>query len=222
MKPEFVSVNQMREIDRHTIEDIGILSIVLMENAGRTVAETILKRFPRAKKVAIFCGGGNNGGDGLVCARYLFHKNKSVNIFLLKNPDELSDDTKTNYEIVKKLKIKYQKIETEDIKKLSQKLKNYDLIVDALLGTGTKGKIKGIYSYVISLMNSSGKPIVAVDIPSGLDADTGLSLGNCIKAKITVTMGFLKKGFIKERAIKFTGKIVVADIGLVPYSSKQA
>ncbi|MFN3966305.1 MAG: NAD(P)H-hydrate epimerase [Endomicrobiia bacterium] len=215
MKNKPVSVNQMRKIDRHSIEKIGIPSIVLMDNAGRLVAETILKKFPQVRKIAVFCGGGNNAGDGFVTARYLFRKNKSVEVFMLKKPDELSSDARINYEIVKKLKIKYRNVFLKNLKNIKNRLKNYDLLVDALLGTGTKGKIRGIYSDVISLMNDSGKPIVAIDIPSGLDADKGLPLGNCIKAKITVTMGFMKKGFLKKGAKEFTGKIVVADIGLI-------
>jgi len=216
MNPKIVSVKQMREIDRHTIEDIGVPSIVLMENAGRSVAGVIIKKFLRARKIAIFCGGGNNAGDGFVTARYLFRENKLVSIFMLKKPEELSTDAKTNFEIVRNLRVRFFNVSSENLCEVRKKLKQFDLIVDALLGTGTKGEIRGIYADVISMLNSSKRPIVAVDIPSGLDADTGLPLGVCIKAKMTVTMGFMKKGFLKKNAREFTGKVVVADIGLLP------
>lgn len=198
----------MCELDRRAIEDYGIPSIMLMDNAGRIVAETVIKYFPKAKNIAIFCGSGNNGGDGFVAGRYLFNKDRKVSLFLVKKPSEITGDPAINLRILQKLGIKTYIIDSSVI------LKHYDLIIDALLGTGTKGEIKGIYADAISLINSAGKPVVAVDVPSGLDADTGKPLGSCIKAKITVTMARMKKGFLKKTARKSTGKIIVADIGI--------
>lgn len=204
-----VSIKQMREIDRRTIEDIGIPSIVLMDNAGRITAETILRRFPGARKAAIFCGGGSNGGDGFVCARYLFNRGINVEVILVKKPGEHSGDALTNLKIITNLQLKIKNVTEYPLN-----LKKYDLLVDALLGTGTKGEIKGIYAEVISAINDSGRPVVSIDIPSGLDADTGLPLGICVKAKLTVTIGCLKKGFLLNNSVKLTGNVVVADIGL--------
>lgn len=210
-----VSVGQMRELDRRAIEDYGIPSIVLMDNAGRVVSETVIKYFPRVKNIAIFCGSGNNGGDGFVAGRYLFNKDRKVSLFLIKKPSEITGDPAINLKILQKLGITPLTLNTfVSLSAGSMKGLPYDLLIDALLGTGTKGEIKGIYADTISLINSAGKPVVAVDVPSGLDADTGKPLGSCIKAKITVTMARMKKGFLKKTARKYTGKIIVADIGI--------
>ncbi len=143
----------------------------------------------------------------------IFDNNRKIGLFLTKKPSEITGDPQINLKILQKFKIKSYIIK-KNIKKIPNILKNYDLIIDALLGTGTKGEIRGMYADIINLINKSRKPDVAVDVPSGLDADTGKPLGICIKAKITVTMARIKKGFLKKTAKKYTGKIIVAYIGI--------
>lgn len=204
---KLVSAKQMRNIDAISINKYKIPGIILMENAGRVIADITQKELKNKKRCIVFCGSGNNGGDGLVAARYLFNRGYKTEIVLVKNANKYKGDPKTNFEIIKKLKI--------PVKKYSDKLKiNTDIIIDALLGTGTKGEISGIYKTVIDKINNSKKPVISADIPSGLDADTGKSLGTTIKAKHTVTMGLVKRGLIRTPAKKFTGKLLVAEIGI--------
>ncbi len=212
----YLSVKKIRALDRKATEKYGIPSLVLMENAGRAVAEVTLKllnRLPVHPLIAIFCGGGNNGGDGFVTARYLLNKGCRIRVYLLKNPTEISGDALTNLKILQNLQVKIKILTSNLLKKLSQELQLVNIVIDAILGTGIKGNISDTYSKVIRIINQSNKPVIAVDIPSGLDGDTGLFLGDCIQAKITVTMGYPKKGFLNPEAKKFLGKVVVADIG---------
>lgn len=235
---DYLSVKKNRALDRKATEKYGIPSLILMENAGRIVAEETIKflqsltHLPAHPLIAIFCGGGNNGGDGFVAARYLLNKGHRIKVYLLKSPTEISGDALTNFTILKKIGAKIKLVSSNILSSLSSELKLVDCIVDAILGTGLKSKIKGIYPRVIKLINQTNKPIIAVDIPSGLDGDTGFPLprtvpvrglgeprkdfylrGECIKAKVTITMGYPKKGFLNPQAKKFLGKVVVADIG---------
>lgn len=225
----YLTVKEINKIDRLASEKYGIPSIILMENAGRAVAEETIKTLKRKKyappakanwrragktqKVAIFCGSGKNGGDGFVSARYLFNHGYKIKVYLLKNPTLISGDPLTNFTILKKMGVKTKIVSVNTLSNLSNELRSADCIIDAIFGTGLKGKIEGISAEVIKLVNQTKKPIISVDIPSGLDADNGFSLGECAKAKVTVTMGYLKKGFLNPQAKKFIGKLVVANIG---------
>lgn len=230
-----LSVKEICHLDRLASKKYGIPSLILMENAGRTVAEETLKLLNRLTAhplVAIFCGGGNNGGDGFVAARYLLNKGANIRLCLLKKPTEISPDASTNLNILKHLRLRPKIIFDRNLKFLSKELRSADIIIDAIFGTGLKSEVTGIHAKVIEMINQSNKPVISVDIPSGLDADTGLPLpctalvqglgeprkdfsarGKCIKAKITVTMGYPKRGFLNPKAKKFIGKVVVADIG---------
>ncbi|MFH1683279.1 MAG: NAD(P)H-hydrate epimerase [Candidatus Margulisiibacteriota bacterium] len=201
-----ISVAQAQAFDRFAQEKLGIPSLILMENAGRGVAEEAVKLVSRlvGSRVAIVCGVGNNGGDGLVAARHLLNAGVKVQVFIVGKLSKLKADPKTNYHILKKMGI---------AKFVRRFPKNCDLIIDALFGIGLKAEVRKPYSDIICLMNESGKPILAVDVPSGLDADTGKVLGVVVKAKRTVTFVASKKGFSKAR--KYCGKIIVRDIGVI-------
>lgn len=214
-----ISVAQAQAFDRFAQEKLGIPSLILMENAGRGVAEEAIvivrnaRRVMRNANVAIVCGVGNNGGDGLVAARHLLNAGIKVNVCIVGKLSKLKPDPKTNYSILKKMGLKIRGVEKggEGVRGL----KKADLIIDAIFGIGLKSEVRRPYSDIINLLNRSRKPILAVDVPSGLDADSGKVLGTAIKAKRTVTFVASKKGFAKVDGPRCCGKIVVRDIGVV-------
>ena len=202
----------MQQIDREVSEKYGILPIILMENAGSVsarYAQQMLKH--KMNRIAVFCGQGNNGGDGFVCARHLINCGFETKLFFLGKKNRFSAETKINYRIFLKMG---QRIHKADLATLKRKLENTDLIVDALLGIGLKGKLKQPYFSVIELINNSQKPVLSLDVPSGLDATSGRVCGIAVRAKTTITFGLCKKGLLSPEAKKYTGKLVVADIGL--------
>ena len=161
---------EMREIDRATTERFGVPSLTLMENAGTAVAQFILKNFSNADRIAIVCGKGNNGGDGFVVARKLHSAGRVVEVLLLASPSELRGDAATMFERLPVRPIvvqSAQELQAESTRSLG----NCDLLVDAILGTGFKPPVKGLFADAIAAMNRGGKPVVAVDIPSGADSD---------------------------------------------------
>ncbi|MBN1823217.1 MAG: NAD(P)H-hydrate epimerase [Endomicrobiales bacterium] len=200
----------MSEIDRAAAEKYGIPSIVLMENAGRAAAEICfgLLGLMKEKRVAVFCGSGNNGGDGFVVARHLHNNGFEPDVYLSKPPVALKGDALVNYAICKKSGVKIKSHSGFSINS------RYGLIVDALLGTGAKGGLRAPYGNIIKNINRHSALKVSIDIPSGLDAGTGRAAGVAVIADVTVTMGIHKRGMLKKRAKKYTGEIVVADIGL--------
>jgi len=215
LKIPAVSCEEMREIDRRAIEEYGIPVETLMENAGKSVAEQCLMLLDRLQiekpwKIVVCCGGGNNGGDGLVAARLLKQRGIEVNIILLKPTESFKGATLLNFEKIKD-EVPYEVIPNGA--KIKNDLASSALILDALLGTGFKGDVEGIFREMIELINRSGRPVVSVDIPSGLDADDGKIRGVSVRANLTVTMGAMKKGFLTAKAEKKTGEVVVADIG---------
>ncbi|MFC1725326.1 NAD(P)H-hydrate dehydratase [candidate division KSB1 bacterium] len=208
-----VTSAEMRSIDKSTIEGLGIPGPVLMERAGIAVTNTVLKFLEvyGGNRVAIFCGKGNNGGDGFVAARELFRNNVNIEVFLFASKDEIKGDARLNLDIYEKLGLEINYITDPDELK-DMKIKS-DIVVDALLGTGVKGKVEGILGRAIQFINDSYKPVIAVDIPSGLNADTGTFEGDCIKAEVTITMGLVKRGLILPPGKECSGEIFVADIG---------
>ena len=211
-----VTAKQMREIDRLTIEKYGVPSLTLMERAGEAVTQAILERFARnAKKgVLIVAGKGNNGGDGLVVARWLKKKRIPCEVALLARADELSTDAAHNLRAYLKLKGKVNEITAERLDLLSARMRKNAVIVDAILGTGIKSEVRGFFAEAITLMNASGLPVVAVDIPSGLDTDRGIPLGVVIQAEMTVALAFPKLGEVIYPGVQYAGELVVADIGI--------
>ncbi|MGI9953169.1 NAD(P)H-hydrate dehydratase [Moorellaceae bacterium AZ2] len=213
-----VTAAEMGEIDRLASRDYFIPSIVLMENAGLRVVESIRRYFggtARGKRVLIFAGKGNNGGDGVVVARHLHNEGAEVKVFLLARPEELRGDPRTNLEIYQKMGGKvFPLLEQNHLQRADIALLYADLVVDAIFGTGFKGAALGVAGEVIQLINRAAKPVVAVDLPSGLEADTGRSHGPCIRATWTVTFALPKLGLALEPGATLAGRVEVADIGI--------
>jgi hydroxyethylthiazole kinase-like uncharacterized protein yjeF len=213
MLTPIVSAEQMRALDRAAIEEDGIASLVLMERAGQGVYESICRWFApvQNKRVTVICGKGNNAGDGLVVARYLFEAGIQAQVYLALPPSEFTDDAAAQWKVVQSLKIPAAPLPSP---LSTNEFASYDLIVDALLGTGIKGEVKEPFQSVIEAINRSGKPVVAIDIPSGLDADTGHVLGTAVQATYTITMALPKRGFFLADGVRCTGIWEAVDIGL--------
>ncbi|UCH23742.1 MAG: NAD(P)H-hydrate dehydratase [Deltaproteobacteria bacterium] len=215
-----VTAAEMRAMDRQTIESFGIPGRVLMENAGRGATRVLLEQFPslEKKRIGIVAGRGNNGGDGFVIARYLAHKNINVTVFLLAEQQKVSGDAAANLKLLAPLSVPV--VEVPDQKTFSRHRKNLvhqDIWIDAILGTGLNSEVKGYYKGVIDFINDSRKPVFAVDIPSGLNSDTGQSCGIAIKAQVTATFAFAKTGHTLFPGASYTGKLEIIDIGIPPH-----
>jgi len=211
-----VTAKQIKELDRIAIQNLGIESLFLMENAGRAIAEEVVKllKNKKNKKISIFCGKGNNGGDGFVAARYLIKKNFEVKNFLVGQVKEITSDACTNLDLLLKMEQKIIQIpDGKSFRRHKDKVKGSGLIIDALLGVGLQGEVREPFKSIIEFLNKSRRPIVSVDAPSGLDATTGKFLGVCVKADKTVTFGLAKKGFFINQGSEFVGKLKVVDIG---------
>ena len=205
-----VTASEMKEIDRKAAEVFGTPTHDLMENAGKGLSKVIFKHYPDIKRIAIFCGKGNNGGDGLVAARYLSGKAKVV-VFLLCRKDEMSGDARAN---LGKFKGKLFEITTEEeFKKTISGAAKADIIVDAILGTGLNSNLSGPYRSVVEGINALGKEVVSVDIPSGINSDTGQIMGAAVKADLTITFGIPKVGLYLFPGMEHSGKVEVIDIG---------
>jgi hydroxyethylthiazole kinase-like uncharacterized protein yjeF len=213
---KLVTSSQMRNIDKKTIEGVGIPGLELMERAGKGVAEVAKEMLAEVKnkKVAIFCGRGNNGGDGFVVGRYLSQWGADVKFFLSIKKEELKGDAKTNLE--KALSLSLPVVEVLNEKEIPPHIEAH-LIVDALFGTGFDGEIAGYIKEIVERINSSGIPVLSVDIPSGLHADTGEFTGVCVKANRTVTMALPKIGHFFFPGKDVSGKVSVVDIGVPPH-----
>jgi hydroxyethylthiazole kinase-like uncharacterized protein yjeF len=197
----------VREIDRKTIEKHGISGITLMENAGRATADVITEEFPFAEKVAVFAGGGNNGGDGFVIARHLIGRGIAVTTYLAGSAGKYKGDALTNLRALKK-----SGGEIVELEGSLRKYKQADLIVDALFGTGLDRELEGFYRKIIDFINSQPVTRLAVDIPSGLDANTGFPLGTAVLADVTVTFVLPKIGISVYPGLDYAGTVYVADI----------
>ena len=213
-----VTAEQMREMDRLTIHKHGVPSLTLMERAGEGIAEAIIERFGRAAKkgVLIVAGKGNNGGDGFVVARLLKKKRIPCEVVLLARRGEVAPDSAANLKAFLKLRGKISEIGAGGLATLARCMRGKGLLIDALLGTGLKDDVRGLYGEAITLMNATGIPIVAVDIPSGLDTDNGTPLGAVVQAEMTVSLGYAKLGQVIYPGIGYVGELVVADIGIDP------
>jgi NAD(P)H-hydrate epimerase len=208
--PSSLTRAQVSELDRRAIEEFCVPGIVLMENAGRSAAEVLLD-LGTSGPAHIVCGKGNNGGDGFVIARHLDLHDIPVVIHLCADPHDLTGDAGTNYQIAVRSRLPIRKFAA--IETLASHLATADWIVDALFGTGLTGPVKAPYDEIIQCMNRSGVRILAVDLPSGMDADSGESLGSTVRASHTVTMAAVKKGFSAPGASNWTGKVHVVGIG---------
>ncbi|MEW6447236.1 MAG: NAD(P)H-hydrate dehydratase [Bacillota bacterium] len=212
-----VTAEEMREIDRRAIEEYGIPGLLLMENAGRSVAQAVVERLGgvAGKKVVILCGKGNNGGDGLTAARHLFQHGAVVKVFLACEPGDFTGDARVNYEIWERLgRQVFSLVSPNGLQLLKIALMQSAAVVDALYGTGFRGRMADRLSKAVETVNAAGKLVIAVDVPSGLEADTGRVNGQCIRADLTVTFGLPKLGLAVEPGSGYAGEVTVADISL--------
>ncbi len=203
---------QCRLIDRRAQDEFGVPGIVLMENAGRGSVDVLLQ-IAQPRRVLVCCGNGNNGGDGFVIARHLDNRRVPVSVILFGRAEDLTGDAAINHEIVKRSGISLSSGTPPDLATLGRGLAEADWVVDALFGTGLSGAIRAPLDAVVAAINESGRPVLAVDIPSGLDCDTGQPLGPTVKATHTVTFVGMKQGFAEAVARAWTGEITVVDIG---------
>jgi NAD(P)H-hydrate epimerase len=210
---------QVRDVDRRAIADYGMSGLVLMENAGRGATDFLCRLLEQSGKpcgpVAVIAGKGNNGGDGFVIARHLDLRGISAKILLLANPADLTGDAAANYQILKKADLPIEVFDkTIDVNRFNQELSGAAWLVDALLGTGAIGEPKSPYAEAIDCMNASGIPILAIDLPSGLDCDTGAAAKHTIRAAATCTFVAAKPGFFTPIATAYVGQLHVQDIGV--------
>ncbi|QNB46590.1 NAD(P)H-hydrate dehydratase [Thermanaerosceptrum fracticalcis] len=212
-----VTGSEMKLLDKWAVEERGIPTVLLMENAGNAIAQTVKQIFASVsgRYVIILVGKGNNGGDALVAARHLHQLGAEVKLFLLFPPEEFQGAVKTNWHFIESLDLKWHQLQDDHsfyLLKLS--LNNCDLIIDGIFGTGFRGDPQGHVSRAIQVVNESSCPVLAIDVPSGLDADTGRVGDPCIKANYTVTFAWAKRGLVLYPGKHFVGKLVVADISL--------
>ena len=215
--PPALSVAAMREADRRAIEEFGIPGVVLMENAGRGAADVALEMMKGAPSpsAVIIAGRGNNGGDGFVIVRHLANAGVAIKVRVLARLDDISGDARVNLDVINKIRLDVRELELpRDTRSLADELAAASLVIDAMLGTGTKGAIREPYASAIDLVNRAGRPVLAVDVPSGLDADTGDALGACVIASHTVTFAAPKTGMLNPSAAHVLGILTVVDIGL--------
>ncbi len=209
-KKQSITSGEMRTLEVNA-QYFGVNLLQLMENAGRSVAQETISRFQRNKKAVVFCGLGGNGGDGFVAARHLLAADFEVTVVLMgRNRDINHEAALSNWVILQSLQDKIALFEVTD-SSLIPKV-NADIVIDALLGTGTKGKLKAPIMQAVNYINSLSSFKIAVDVPTGIDSDTGEVLGTAVKADLTITFHKEKPGL--EKAKKYVGDLVVADIGL--------
>lgn len=214
MKQTGVSAEVMAEIDRSAREDYGIPQIVLMENAGRAVAEVILEEIGsiKDKNIAIFCGKGNNGGDGFVAARYLANKFPKKLVIYLTDADNIKKGAaKDNLGIIKKMGLVIEPVENFLLYRETSKI--FTIGIDAVFGIGFKGELKDNCALLGQRLNSSDIKLYAVDIPSGLSANTGIGAKDSFKAYKTITFGLPKQGFFINDGPALCNEIIVRDSG---------
>lgn len=215
MKAAFAE--EMREIDRKAFYEYGVPEAVLMENAGAAVAQHVRKMLGPAegKKAAVFAGKGNNGGDAFVAARHLMNYGVKVKVYIIGDAGALQGSSKMNFEILKKMGIDILQVLSErDWDKVKIGLAFSDLAVDGLIGTGFHGGLSGEMARAVQMINDAQKPVVAVDVPSGVEADTGKALPVAVKAARTVTFGLPKIGLLLYPGAAYAGRVETAAIGL--------
>jgi len=213
MRP--VSSDEMRRLERETSERYGIPSRQLMENAGRAVAELIAGE-TRPCPLLVFAGKGNNGGDGFVAVRYLAQRGFKPAVIALEPPERMTPESRFNYDLLKSLPVEICLVREDAPVVVAEKFFKETPVIDAILGTGIRGQVSGYYQDIIRAMNRSGCPVYSVDIPSGLNSDTGEISGSAVKASKTLALGLPKKGFYLANGPDCVGDVRVLDIGIPP------
>ena len=200
---ELYTAAQVRELDRLAIEERGIPSLTLMERAGADALDALTGRYPGARNLVVLCGGGNNAGDGYVLARLARQAGLEVRVIALVEPDRLKGDAAASAR-------KY--LQTGSVE-TTVSIKSADIIVDALLGSGLNRPVEGVFAEAIEAVNGSAAPALSLDIPSGLNADTGVRLGSAVKANATITFIGLKRGLFTAEGPEFCGEVLFSDLG---------
>jgi hydroxyethylthiazole kinase-like uncharacterized protein yjeF len=214
---KLVVPQQMNMIDLCAINEYGIPGVLLMENAAKAVAEKAKKMLADSKrtKVSVLAGCGNNGGDAFAAARLLKQTGVDVNVYLVGEKERIKADALVNYNILSNLGIKVTEIQSEtEFGQLCQELYGTGLIIDGIFGTGLARDVDGMAKRVIETVNASGKSVLSIDIPSGIDGATGEIKGVCINADATVTFCLPKLGLIQNPGCEYTGKLIISDIGI--------
>ena len=215
MTPPPMTCAEVRQRERRAIEELGLPSLLLMENAGRGLAELLLA-LGIDGKVVVCCGKGNNGGDGLVLARHLDNRSMRCSVLLFARPEELTPDSSLNYRVLtgSGVPVAVHAGLPLDTERVSAELTSAGWVVDALFGTGLRGPLRPPFDEIVKLINDSGAKVLAVDIPSGLDGDTGLPLGPAVRARHTGTLIACKIGFLHPAARAWTGEVHLIDTGM--------
>jgi ADP-dependent NAD(P)H-hydrate dehydratase / NAD(P)H-hydrate epimerase len=217
----------VRALDRRAILEVGVPSIVLMENAGRAVADEALRMLaPRPGAAVILAGLGNNGGDGLVVARTLENRGQRARVVFVGSHEQLEQGTpdfRTNLALWRRQGGDLALApDPDDLAALAGVLRAAPLLVDALFGTGLTRPLAGAHAAAVAALNASGAPVLSIDVPSGLDADTGLELGVAVRAQATVTFVAPKPGFVLNAGPACVGRVVVAEIGIPRFLVEEA
>jgi NAD(P)H-hydrate epimerase len=218
-----VTADEMRALDREVIERLGVPGVVLMESAGRGVVDVIAARLdvPRSR-FAVFCGPGNNGGDGFVVARHLANRGAQAHVVLCVPEERVTGDARVHYLACRGSNVVFHDAATDaQLRAALPALAGADCVVDALLGTGLQRAVAGHLAGAIAAINEHAGLVVAVDVPSGLDADRGVPLGACVRAAHTVTFGFAKLGLVGAPGFTYAGCLHVADIGIPERLARQ-
>lgn len=217
-----MSRDEVRAVDAWAINEIGVPGVVLMENAGRRCADLVMEKLKDVgdPKVCVFCGTGNNGGDGYVIARHLLNAGFEVRVVLCGPLEKVGGDARINLDVLERLGHEIHRLDP-GADGAEARVREFgdgaDMIVDALFGTGLRGLLRADYHRLVDAINALERPILAVDIPSGLDCDSGEPLGVAIRAAYTVTFVAIKRGFAAApHSAAYTGQIYVASIGVEP------
>ncbi len=213
MEFKILSRKEIEAVEEETEKRFGISRLILMENAGRSLAECLIERLGVAgsRGVAVISGKGNNGGDGFVAARYLFNAGIPVEVFYSGIPEKFTGISFTNYQILLKMNIKAVSLEKSGWE--MPDMGNYDAVIDAIFGSGIRGAIEGRDFELIEHLNRAGRFVLCADAPSGLNPDTGEIAGIAVKGNMTLGLGFARRGFYTGKGPEYCGEIRIADIG---------
>jgi len=209
----------LREADRHTIEDLGVLGLVLMENAATGLVDVLRETWPAARKVLILCGRGNNGGDGFAAARHLANGGHQVDLLVLADPETLSKDARTNFRWSQAFGINVTVVGGDNLEAVEERLLGHsrpDVVVDALLGTGLDRPLEGRLAEVVEMINRCPAPVISVDVPTGLSGSSARVFGPAVEADVCVTFAALMPCHCLPPACQECGEVVVVDIGIPP------
>ena len=210
---EYLASTLIRQIDAAAVQELGMSGLILMENAARGACEVLEGCNPQGR-IIVLSGPGNNGGDGLAMARLLAANGTECEVYLVRAEKTLTSDAESNLQILRKCGIVVQECDSRSLQTVVAGLTAADWIIDALLGTGIHGKLRAPYDEIVAAVNRSRARVISVDVPSGLNADTGEPCGVAVRADITVTFVATKNGFRFEHAAPWLGRIEVRHIGI--------